>query len=110
MKLEGKCAIVTGGSVGIGKAIVSEFLKEGARVVLCARTESKIQAAVKELSALGEVYGVPADVGSAADVAKLFEFTAKKLGRLDILVNNAAVIHQAAVSYTHLTLPTKRIV
>ncbi len=97
MKLEGKCAIVTGGSVGIGKAIVSEFLKEGARVVLCARTESKIQAAVKELSALGEVYGVPADVGSAADVAKLFEFTAKKLGRLDILVNNAAVIHQAAI-------------
>ena len=97
MKLKDKVAIVTGGSAGIGKSIASEFLKEGARVVICGRREQKVKETVAELSSSGAVAGIPADVGSPADVKRLFDFTVKTFGEPGIVVNNAAIIHQAKI-------------
>jgi NAD(P)-dependent dehydrogenase (short-subunit alcohol dehydrogenase family) len=97
MRLIDRVAIVTGGSAGIGKAIASEFLKEGAKVVICGRREQKVKETVAELSALGAIAGISADVGSAADITRLFDFTVETYGEPVIVVNNAAIIHQARV-------------
>ena len=97
MRLNDKVAIVTGGSAGIGKAIAGEFLKEGAKVVICGRREEKVRETVKELSPLGQIAGIGADVGHLSDVKKLMEFAVKTYGGLDVLVNNAAIIHQASI-------------
>ena len=98
MKLKDKVAIVTGGSAGIGKAIAQEFVKEGAKVVICGRRREKLTETLEELRRDGgDALAVQADVGLFADVKRLFEETLGKYGRLDIMVNNAAVIHQAKV-------------
>lgn len=97
MKLKDRVAIVTGGSAGIGKAIASEFLKEGAKVVICGRREQKVRETVSELSKVGSIAGISADVGVLADVRKLIDFTIKTFGDISIMVNNAAVIHQAKI-------------
>jgi NAD(P)-dependent dehydrogenase (short-subunit alcohol dehydrogenase family) len=97
MKLKDRVAIVTGGSAGIGKAIAGEFLREGAKVVICGRREEKVRETVRELSTLGPIAGLSADVGLLADVRKLMEFTQKTYGDLSIMVNNAAIIHQAKI-------------
>jgi NAD(P)-dependent dehydrogenase (short-subunit alcohol dehydrogenase family) len=97
MKLTDRVAIVTGGSAGIGKAIASEFLKEGAKVVICGRRGDKVKETVAELSDLGAIAGTSADVGSSADIARLFDFAVTTYGEPGIVVNNAAIIHQAKV-------------
>jgi NAD(P)-dependent dehydrogenase (short-subunit alcohol dehydrogenase family) len=97
MKLKDRVAIVTGGSAGIGKAIASEFLKEGAKVVICGRREEKVRETVAELSKIGPIAGISADVGLLADVRKLLDYTIKTYGDLSIMVNNAAIIHQAKI-------------
>src|SRR3954471_6090206 len=87
--LNGKTAIVTGGTRGIGRAIAERLLKEGARVAICGRSAESTARAVREMSALGKVLGHAADVSDAAQVKALFAAVDKELGRLDILVNNA---------------------
>jgi Tropinone reductase 1 len=83
-RLDGKRALVTGGTKGIGRAIVEEFLDLGAEVVFCARNEADVVRAASELASRGSVRGVAADVvdkaGRASVVAAVPE--------LDILVNN----------------------
>src|SRR5215216_6540241 len=71
MSLEGKSAIVTGAGRGIGKAIASRFLEEGARVMICDLDEARLKAAREELAALGEVRGQVVDVASRRDVETL---------------------------------------
>jgi NAD(P)-dependent dehydrogenase (short-subunit alcohol dehydrogenase family) len=97
MKLKDRVAIVTGGSAGIGKAIASEFLKEGAKVVICGRREEKVRETVAELSKTGPIAGISADVGLLADVRKLLDYSIKTFGDISIVVNNAAIIHQAKI-------------
>ena len=103
--LTGQAALITGGASGIGKAIAQAFLEAGARVWIGSRTAEKVETAVAEL---GESAGEDAVGGQSLDVTddqSVEETTAKALerfGRIDILVNSAAV------SYTHLTLPTNR--
>jgi NAD(P)-dependent dehydrogenase (short-subunit alcohol dehydrogenase family) len=97
MKLKDQVAIVTGGSAGIGKAIASEFLKEGAKVVICGRREEKVRETVSELCKIGPIAGISADVGLLSDVRKLLDYTIKTFGDISILVNNAAIIHQAKI-------------
>ncbi len=90
--LEGKRAIVTGASRGIGFSIAEAMLKEGARVVICARNEGHVRDALGRLQTSvtsGMVAGERADVAHSADVTRLFEFADRQLGGLDILVNNA---------------------
>lgn len=80
-------AIVTGGSSGIGYETAKLLRSQGAEVVVCGRSEEKIQQAAEEL----DVYGIQADVSIAADVDKLFDFALKKLGGLNVLINNAGI-------------------
>lgn len=92
LELEGKAAIVTGGSRGIGKSIARELAREGADVVICARTPSDIEESARELAAETgrRIIGVAADTTDSESVAHVVETAVSSLGRVDILVNNAA--------------------
>jgi 3-oxoacyl-[acyl-carrier protein] reductase len=89
--LHGKRALVTGGTRGIGRAIVEQLLEAGAHVAFCGRTDSDW--AEEELRAKGFVhaYATACDVSIPEQVAELFRFADAKLGGLDILVNNAGI-------------------
>ena len=89
-RFEGKVAIVTGGSMGIGRSTVLQLVAEGAHVVSCARRKAKLdelEAAARGLS--GSFTGYALDVGDTDAFAALINDTAEKHGRLDVLVNNA---------------------
>jgi NAD(P)-dependent dehydrogenase (short-subunit alcohol dehydrogenase family) len=89
-ELEGKVALVTGGSKGIGKAIALSLAEAGADVVLAARSAEDLERASGEVRALGRrALPVPTDVTDADQVAALVERTVSELGQLDLLVNNA---------------------
>jgi NAD(P)-dependent dehydrogenase (short-subunit alcohol dehydrogenase family) len=91
-RLEGKVAIVTGTGAGIGKSIVSEFAKEGAKVIAASRRASTGQPVVDEVVANGgEAKFVQTDVSIEADVKNLIKTCIKEYGKIDILVNNAGV-------------------
>jgi len=88
--LTGKVALVTGGSKGIGKAVARGLVEEGAKVAICARTKSELDAAAGELSKpKADVFAVAGDLTREADVRKIVEATVGRFGRIDILVNNA---------------------
>ena len=89
MVLKGKVAIVTGGAQGLGRAYARRLLTEGARVVV-ADIVDPVPAAEK-LAAFGEVLGVQTDVSSEASVTAMVRQTTERFGRIDVLVNNAAV-------------------
>ncbi len=91
--LGGRVAIVTGGSKGIGKAIALELAREGVDLALAARNPEILQATVEELaSATGrKVIGVPTDTTSTGDVQNLVDKTMAEFGRIDVLVNSAAM-------------------
>ncbi|BAZ30381.1 short-chain dehydrogenase/reductase SDR [Cylindrospermum sp. NIES-4074] len=92
--LEGKVAIVTGASRGISRAIALKLASNGASVVVnYASNADKAQAVVAEITKLGsQAISLPADVSQVADIQGLFEQTIAHFGKVDILVNNAAVI------------------
>ncbi len=104
MLLENKIAIVTGGTRGIGFAIVKEFLKEGATVVLCGsrqETVDKALASLKAENAAWNVEGICPSLTDYAAVKAAFDAVEKKYGRIDILVNNAGVsAREPFTSYT----------
>jgi NAD(P)-dependent dehydrogenase (short-subunit alcohol dehydrogenase family) len=88
--LEGKVAVVTGGSKGIGKAVATAFAEAGASVALAARGEEDLARAAKEVEAAGgEALPVATDVTDPAQVQALVERTVERFGTVDILVNNA---------------------
>lgn len=92
-KLAGKVALVTGGSRGIGKAIVAAFAAAGAQVFTCARSQGDLDGALAELSkAGGEIEGVAADVGDADDAARVVRAALARFGQIDVLVNNASIL------------------
>jgi len=89
-KLEGKVAIVTGGSRGIGKAIARGLAAEGAKTVIAARGVEKLNQSAQELAGPGvTVVPIPTDVTDEVQVTALFQRTVDLFHRLDILVNNA---------------------
>ncbi|HEX6208170.1 MAG TPA: SDR family NAD(P)-dependent oxidoreductase [Actinomycetota bacterium] len=88
--LDGRVALVTGGSKGIGKAIALALAEDGADVALAARGEEDLAAAAKEVEALGRrALPVPTDVTDPEQVGTLVRRTIDELGGLDVLVNNA---------------------
>ena len=94
MKLAGRVALITGSSQGLGAAIASHFLAQGAAVSLCARGHDDLAAQYAQLSAHyrpERVHTKTADVASKTEVDALFDATLAAFGRLDILVNNAGV-------------------
>ena len=93
-KLVNKTAVVTGASRGIGKAIALMLGREGANVVATARTTEAIADVVNQLQQMGSAgLAVTADLRMAADIQRIADDTLARFGRIDILVNNAAIIH-----------------
>src|SRR5690606_2118194 len=87
--LEGRTALVTGGSRGIGRMIAQGFVESGAKVYISARKADACDATAAELSKYGECISLPQDISSVAGCKALADEIYKREGRLDILVNNA---------------------
>jgi NAD(P)-dependent dehydrogenase (short-subunit alcohol dehydrogenase family) len=94
LELTGKTALVTGASKGIGKAIARTLAREGVRVAVCSRDSATLATAAKEIGAgaKGEVIPIAGDLSRLEDVQRVVEDSAGRLGRLDILINNAGAI------------------
>jgi NAD(P)-dependent dehydrogenase (short-subunit alcohol dehydrogenase family) len=91
--LEGKVAMITGASQGLGRALALAFAREGARVVINSRSEDTIRPVAEEAESLGaEVLALAADVSRSADGERLVSAAAERYGRIDVLVNNAGVL------------------
>jgi 3-oxoacyl-[acyl-carrier protein] reductase len=87
--LDGRTAIVTGASRGIGKYIAQALAREGCDVAICARTESDLEAAADDIGTEGrDVLVLPMDVTEAGEPERLVETTAERFGRIDIYVGN----------------------
>ena len=89
-KLEGKIALVTGGSTGIGFATAQRFVKEGAHVYITGRRQPELDEAVKKIGA--QVTAVRADASNLADLDKLYGRIKQEQGRLDILFANGKIL------------------
>lgn len=92
LQLKGKVAVVTGGSLGIGRAVTEALAAEGVRVAIVARRQAQLDEVAAEITkATGvEVLGVAADVSDTAQVNAMMQRVAEHFGRVDILVNGAA--------------------
>jgi NAD(P)-dependent dehydrogenase (short-subunit alcohol dehydrogenase family) len=88
-QLDGRVAVVTGGSRGIGAAIVEAFLREGARVAFNGRNADSAEALTERLGNPEGLWFCQGSVTETADLQRLIDGTAERFGRLDILVNNA---------------------
>ena len=92
MSLDGKVAIITGGSRGIGKAIAHSFCRAGAHIMICSRSANSINQTAETLVSQGySVLAIQADVSSKSDVEVLVEKTLSEFGQVDILINNAGI-------------------
>lgn len=95
-KLEGKVAVITGGTSGIGAASAELMAQEGAIVILAARSEEKGQTQAEKIKNMGKQADFfPCDVTDKEDVSRLKTMVEEKYGRLDILMNNAGVFRTA---------------
>jgi NAD(P)-dependent dehydrogenase (short-subunit alcohol dehydrogenase family) len=88
-KLDNKIAVITGGSSGIGLATAHRFIEDGAKVVITARNQEALDAAVAELGERGT--GIHGDVANLEDLDRLFAQVQEKFGRVDILFANAGI-------------------
>ena len=90
--LNGKVAVVTGGTKGLGYGIVMVFAYHGAKVVITSRHQEDCDVVAAEVAAMGgEAMGIKADVQNVEEIQNLVDRTVEKYGRLDIMVNNAGV-------------------
>src|SRR5215472_9194777 len=90
--LEGRVALVTGASRGIGKAIATEFVREGAAVVICGRKQESLDQAAREIAANesdAHVLPVACHIARKDEIQRLVETALQKFQQIDILVNNA---------------------
>ncbi len=93
MRLENKVAVITGAASGMGKAMATRFVAEGAKVVAADWHAESLDAVVAELSATGaEIVGVQGDVSKREDAEKIIDEALAKFSRVDILCNNAGVM------------------
>jgi len=94
MNLNGKVAIVTGSTKGIGRAIAESLMREGMNVCVSARSEEEVERAVSDLgdaAGEGRVTGAVCDVRDYDEVKALFDHTVAEFGGVDVLVNNAGI-------------------
>lgn len=91
-RLEGKVALITGGNVGLGRALALAFAREGADLCLMARSAETLFETARDVEALGRAsLAVPGDVSREQDVVQAVQATLDRFGRIDILVNNAGI-------------------
>jgi NAD(P)-dependent dehydrogenase (short-subunit alcohol dehydrogenase family) len=96
--LEGRVAVVTGASSGIGEACALAFVDKGAKVVLAARRAERLDKLVKRIEGMGgEALAVTTDVTREADVDNLFERALERFGTIDVLINNAGIADSTPV-------------
>ena len=96
--LEGRVAMITGGSNGLGKQAAQTLAREGCKVSICARGQERLDAVVSEFRAQGyQVHGTQADVTVEADAKRFYQNTVDHLGQPDILVNNVGGRRGSAV-------------
>lgn len=94
MRLAGQVGIITGAGQGIGRVYALRFAREGARVVLADINEAGARAVAEEIAAFGgEAVAVRTDVSDEASCAALAATTLERFGRIDVLLNNAAIFH-----------------
>jgi NAD(P)-dependent dehydrogenase (short-subunit alcohol dehydrogenase family) len=91
--LNGKVALITGASQGLGKALALAYAGGGAKVVINSRSEASIRPVAEEIEGNGaEVLAVAADVSDSGEVRRLVDETVERFGRIDVLVNNAGLL------------------
>ena len=89
--LDGKIAVITGGSSGIGLATAQRFVEEGAYVFVNGRRQSELDAAVNQIGGKNNVTGVQGDVSNLKDLDRLYDIVMQQKGRIDILFTNAGI-------------------
>jgi meso-butanediol dehydrogenase/(S,S)-butanediol dehydrogenase/diacetyl reductase len=100
-RLAGKVALITGGGTGIGRAIALAFVREGAKVAVAGRRKEKLEETVREVEKLGgRGLAIVCDVAKAKDGERAVKETAKEFGELNVLVNNAGILHAATIEGT----------
>src|ERR1700704_4942749 len=92
-KLEGKVAVVTGGSAGIGLATAKLFAEQGASVFITGRRQAELDAALKQIGP--KAVAIKADASNMADLAHLFDTVKAAKGRIDVLFANAGIYELA---------------
>lgn len=101
MRLKGKVTVITGAGSGLGAAAAAAFAAEGATVVLGGRRLHKLEAVAASIEAAGGVaLAVQTDVTSESEAARLIDLTVERFGRVDILINNAAVYEPGTAAET----------
>lgn len=88
-KLEGKVAVITGGSAGIGLGAAKGFAEEGAQVFITGRRQSELEKAVAEIG--GNATAIQADAANLADIDRIYEIVRTKAGRIDVLLANVGI-------------------
>src|SRR6266436_3318262 len=97
-RLAGKVALITGGGTGIGRAIALAFAREGAKVAVAGRRKEKLEETLRELEKRGGTgLAIASDVSKAKDAERAVRETAKAFGKLNVLVNNAGVLHASTI-------------
>jgi len=96
-QLDGKVALVTGATYGIGKAIADLFAVHGAKVILAARDETKGVVALADVRRKSDAIFIKTDVSKSSEVKKMVDEAINKFGRIDILVNNAGIAPQGTI-------------
>jgi NAD(P)-dependent dehydrogenase (short-subunit alcohol dehydrogenase family) len=95
--VSGKTALVTGGSRGIGLMIARGLVQAGARVIVSSRKTDDVEAAGRELAALGDCHAIPGDISTPEGAGALAKATQERFKELDILVNNAGAVWGASL-------------
>lgn len=92
LKLQGKKAIITGGTRGIGRYLTEVFMDEGVEVAICGRNNEGVQKTIKELSLKGKIFGEAVDISHHKPFENWMTETTQRLGGLDILILNAGAM------------------
>jgi NAD(P)-dependent dehydrogenase (short-subunit alcohol dehydrogenase family) len=101
--LTGRIAIITGGSIGLGRQMAEGLAEMGANLVLCARKQERCQQAAEELQPLGvKAIALACDVKSPASIQEVVDATLSQFGRIDVLINNAGISWGAPVEEMRL--------
>ncbi|SFJ93301.1 NADP-dependent 3-hydroxy acid dehydrogenase YdfG [Paenibacillus sp. UNC496MF] len=99
MKMNEKVAIITGASSGLGKATAIAFAKEGANIVMAARRPEKLNEAADYVKSLGaNVLALQTDISKADQVVQMVNLTLETFGRVDLLINNAAIDYPSPIT------------